>query len=41
MSFYLEWYRAEHPTTIKQAKSEMKRFIEGFGHRSIDTIRPI
>lgn len=41
LAWYLDWYRAEHPTTIKQAKSEVKRFIERFGHRAIDTIRPV
>ena len=37
---YLEWYEAEHPTTHKKAKSEVKRFIAEFGHRPIDSITP-
>lgn len=37
---YLDWYKAEHPTTIGKARSEVKRFISGFGHRPIDTITP-
>lgn len=41
LEWYLDWYAAEHPTTISKAKSEMKRFIEKFGHRQIDTIRPL
>lgn len=37
---YLDWYEAEHPTTIGKARSEMRRFIGQFGHRPIDTIKP-
>ena len=37
---YLDWYEAEHPTTIRKARSECKRFLTQFGHRPIDTIRP-
>lgn len=36
---YLDWYEAEHPTTIRKARSECKRFLAKFGHRPIDTIR--
>ncbi|HEY9126618.1 MAG TPA: tyrosine-type recombinase/integrase [Acidobacteriaceae bacterium] len=35
---YLDWYKAEHPTTYSKAKSEVKRFIARFGHRPIDSI---
>lgn len=38
--FYLDWYAAEHPTTHKRARSEMKPFRARFGHRPIDTVRP-
>lgn len=41
LEWYLDWYEAEHPTTIGKARSEMKRFIAQFGHRPIDTIRPM
>lgn len=37
---YLDWYAAEHPTTLRHCKGEMKRFIDRFGHRPIDTLRP-
>lgn len=37
----LDWYEAEHPTTITKARSEVKRFIERFGHRPIDSIRAV
>jgi len=37
----LDWYKAEHPTTIKQATSEVKLFRKRFGHRPTDSIRPI
>lgn len=40
LEWYLNWYDAEHPTTGKKARSEVKRFIERFGHRPIDTLRP-
>ncbi len=39
--WYLDWYEAEHPTTVSKARSEVKRFIERFGHRSIDSIRAV
>jgi integrase len=39
LEWYLDWYEAEHPTTISKARSEVKRFIARFGHRPIDTIR--
>lgn len=38
---YLDWYEAEHPTTGNKARSEVKRFLAQFGHRPIDTIRPV
>jgi integrase len=38
---YLEWYKAEHPTTHGKAKSEVRLFIARFGHRPIDTLRPM
>ena len=41
LEWYLDWYEAEHPTTISKAKSEVKRFIERFGHRPIDSIRAV
>lgn len=41
LEWYLDWYEAEHPTTAGKARSEMKRFIAQFGHRPIDTIRPM
>ncbi|RRU17154.1 tyrosine-type recombinase/integrase [Stenotrophomonas sp. 278] len=41
LEWYLDWYAAEHPTTITKARSEMKRFLEHFGHRPIDTIRAL
>jgi len=37
----LDWYEAEHPTTISKARSEVKRFIERFGDRPIDSIRAV
>ncbi|WP_447945010.1 hypothetical protein [Stenotrophomonas indicatrix] len=30
-----------HPTTISKARSEVKRFIERFGHQPIDSIRAV
>ncbi|WDM65343.1 tyrosine-type recombinase/integrase [Stenotrophomonas forensis] len=41
LEWYLDWYEAEHPTTISKARSEVKRFIERFGLRPIDSIRAI
>jgi len=38
---YLDWYKAEHPTTHGKAKSEVRLFIARFGHRPIDTLRPM
>lgn len=38
---YLEWYKAEHPTTHGKAKSEVRLFMARFGHRPIDTLRPM
>lgn len=38
---YLDWYKAEHPTTHGKARSEVKRFVARFGHRPIDTLRPV
>lgn len=40
LEWYLEWYEAEHPTTVSKARSEFKRFTAKFGHRPIDSIRP-
>lgn len=41
LEWYLDWYASEHPSTISKARSEMKRFIERFGQRPIDDIRPV
>jgi len=41
LEWYLDWHAAEHPTTITKARSEVKRFIERFGHRPIDSIRAV
>ncbi|MHC9013980.1 tyrosine-type recombinase/integrase [Stenotrophomonas bentonitica] len=41
LEWYLDWYEAEHPTTITKARSEVKRFIKLFGHRPIDSIRAV
>ncbi|WP_243897984.1 hypothetical protein [Stenotrophomonas maltophilia] len=38
---YLEWYKAEHPTTHGKAKSEVRLSMARFGHRPIDTLRPM
>lgn len=40
MEFYTDWYIAEHPTTGKRLGYEIKSWLERFGHRPIDTIRP-
>lgn len=40
LEFYLDWYAAEHPTTHRRARSEVKAFRARFGHRPIDTVRP-
>ncbi len=37
----MEWYKAEHPTTHGKAKSEVRLFMARFGHRPIDTLRPM
>ncbi len=37
LEWYLDWYEAEHPTTISKARSEVKRF----GHRPIHSIRAV
>ena len=39
MDFYVDWYAAEHPTTIKNLRREIKPFLRAFGHRPIDTIK--
>lgn len=39
VEWYLDWYKAEHPTTWRRARSEVKAFCAAFGHRPIDTIR--
>jgi integrase len=41
LSYYVDWYRAEHPTTHSKARSEVKKFIARFGHRPIDSLRPV
>ncbi|MGV6492278.1 hypothetical protein ACTUVK_002126 [Stenotrophomonas rhizophila] len=41
LEWYLDWDAAEHPTTITKARSEMKRFVERFNHRPIDSIRAV
>jgi integrase len=41
MDNYLEWYKADHPTTHGKARSEVKKFVARFGHRPIDTLRPV
>lgn len=38
---WLDWYKAEHPTTHNKAKSELRIFLLTLGHRQIDTLRPI
>jgi integrase len=37
---YFDWYDAEHPTTGGKLRSECKKFIDRFGHRHIDKIKP-
>lgn len=37
----IDGYKAEHPTTHKKAKSELRIIIAKLGHRPIDTLRPI
>lgn len=41
MDFYADWYKADHPTTHKNLLREIKPFLRTFGHRPIDTIRPV
>lgn len=41
LEWYLDWYEAEHPTTITKARSKVKRFIKLLGHRPIDSIRAV
>lgn len=41
MGTYTDWYAAEHPTTHKRLLSEVKPFLAAFGHRPIDSIRPV
>lgn len=41
LKWYAEWYAGEHPTTAKRLRSELRAFLERFGHRPIDTIRPV
>ncbi|WP_426353650.1 tyrosine-type recombinase/integrase [Stenotrophomonas maltophilia] len=38
LEWYLDWYEAEHPTTISKARSEVKRFIERFVTVHKDTV---
>ena len=40
MEFHGDWYAAEHPTTVKKYRSEVKPMLAKMGHRPIDTIRP-
>lgn len=37
-AWYVEWYEAEHPTTAKRLKSELKPFLAKFGDKQIDSI---
>lgn len=41
MDYYAEWYKADHPTTFRTFGYEIKPWLERFGHRPIDTIRPM
>ncbi len=38
--FYIEWYAAEHPTTARRLKSELKAFLAKFGDRPLTAIKP-
>lgn len=40
MEWYAEWYAAEHPTTVRTFRYEIKSILKHFGARAIDTIRP-
>lgn len=39
MDWYVDWYEADHPTTTKKLKSEIKPLLAAFGHRPVDTIQ--
>ena len=41
LGVWLDWYKAEHPTTHGKAKSELRIILDSMGHRPIDTLRPI
>lgn len=41
LSVWLDWYKAEHPTTHNKAKSKLRIIIQSLGHRPIDTLHPI
>ena len=41
LNVWLDWYKAEHPTTHGKAKSELRIILDSLGHRPIDTLRPI
>lgn len=41
LEWYADWYDDDHPTTGGKLRSEIKPFIAKFGHRAIDSIRPI
>lgn len=40
MESYFDWYDAEHPTTGNKLRSECKKFIDRFGSRHIDKLKP-
>lgn len=40
LEWYADWYDAEHPTTGRKLRSEIRPFLQRFGHRPIDSIRP-
>ncbi len=40
MDFYVEWYKAEHPTTHRGLLNETRPWLVRFGHRPIDTLKP-
>src|SRR4249919_2139720 len=41
MEFYSDWYKADHPTTFRTFGYEIKPWLERFGHRPIDSIKPV
>lgn len=41
MGWYADWYESDHPTTAKRLRSEIKPILARFGHRPIDSIRPV